>query len=52
VTQIEDDPQKRTSSEEWALDIIFSRLKDELHELLRDHNAAEVARIIEQRRTR
>jgi hypothetical protein len=41
-----------SSSDQWAFEIAAARLIKELRELLRDHNAAEVADLMEERRSR
>jgi hypothetical protein len=41
-----------TSSDQWAFEIAADQLIKELRELLRDHNADEVADLMEERRRR
>ena len=41
-----------SSSDQWAFEIWADQLIEELRELLRDHNADEVADLMEERRRR
>jgi hypothetical protein len=46
------DPETLSTSDQWAFEIAADQLIKELRELLRDHNAKEVADLMKERRCR